>query len=331
MKRVLLTAVLLFARAATSVADSAAAPAAQVRVTPREGHISVARADLFFREIGRGEPIIVLHGGPDFDHSYLLPDMDRLSDSYRLIYYDQRGRGRSADGVKPEDVTLESEIGDLDAVRQHFKLHSATILGHSWGAVLALEYAIRHPDRVSRLILMNPAPASKDDFMLLRKDRLEKRADALEKMKAIAATAAYEEGDPDAVAAYYRIHFSAALERPEHLDRLMATMRASFTKEGILKARAVEDRLMDDTWLAKERDYDLLPKLRSLNIPALVIYGDHEFIPEECAAHIARAIPDARYVTLKQCGHFSYLECPDAVRKDIDDFFKGSNAPARPH
>jgi proline iminopeptidase len=56
----------------------------------------------------------VLHGGPDFDHSYLLPDLDRLSDSFRLIYYDQRGRGRSADGVRAEDVTLASDIADLD-------------------------------------------------------------------------------------------------------------------------------------------------------------------------------------------------------------------------
>jgi pimeloyl-ACP methyl ester carboxylesterase len=63
---------------------------------------------------GGASRIIILHGGPDYDHTYLLPDLDRLSDSFRLIYYDQRGRGKSADNVQPEDVSIESEIEDID-------------------------------------------------------------------------------------------------------------------------------------------------------------------------------------------------------------------------
>jgi len=62
--------------------------------------------------------------------------------------------------VNPDDVTLASDVDDIDAVRQHFQLESPTLLGHSWGTVLALEYALRYPTRVSRLVLMNPAPAS---------------------------------------------------------------------------------------------------------------------------------------------------------------------------
>src|SRR3954468_8985305 len=113
----------------------------------QETRIPVGNTSLYSREIGRGQPIIVLHGGPDFDHRYLLPDLDRLADAFRLIYYDQRGRGRSADEVLPDDVTLTSDVDDLDQVRQHFSLESAALLGHSWGAVLALEYALRHPRR----------------------------------------------------------------------------------------------------------------------------------------------------------------------------------------
>jgi proline iminopeptidase len=125
---------------------------------PREARIPAGNASLYAREMGRGQPLIVLHGGPDFDHAYLLPDLDRLANEYRLIYYDQRGRGRSIEGVRAEDVTLASDIDDVDRVRQHFHLTSTALLGHSWGAVLALEYALRHPTRVSHMILMNPAP-----------------------------------------------------------------------------------------------------------------------------------------------------------------------------
>lgn len=141
---------------------------------PRETRVPVGDVSLYSRDIGRGQAIIVLHGGPDFDHSYLLPDLDRLADAHRLIYYDQRGRGKSADRVKPEDVTLASDVDDLDKVRQHFQLQSPALLGHSWGAVLALEYALRHPTRVSHLILMNPAPASARDLAVFRKVYLEK-------------------------------------------------------------------------------------------------------------------------------------------------------------
>src|SRR5688572_22609042 len=137
----------------------------------REGYIPVEKAGLYYREIGQGQPIIVLHGGPSFDHNYLLPDMDRLSDSFRLIYYDQRGRGKSAGNVKPEDVTIESEIEDMESLRDYFQLASVALLGHSWGALLAMEYALRHPERVSHLILMNTAPASHDDFKLFRQER----------------------------------------------------------------------------------------------------------------------------------------------------------------
>lgn len=287
--------------------------------TPRESLVPVGGAQLYAREIGKGTSVIVLHGGPDFDQSYLLPELDRLSDAFHLIYYDQRGRGRSAVGVKPEDVTLDSDIADMEKVRRYFKLDSVVLLGHSWGTVLALEYAVRYPQQVSRMILMNPAPASADDYKQLRKEWLETRPDETERRKAIVASAAYQEGDPEAVTAYYRIHFKPAFARTEDYEKFMTRLRASFTKEGILKARAVEARLMKDTWSKPE--YNLLLELKNLKIPTLVIYSDHDFIPAGTAEHIAEAIPNARMVTLKNCGHFPYLECPDALRQQINAFF----------
>jgi proline iminopeptidase len=300
----------------------------QQGATVRESRVDVGGAELYAREVGKGAPIIVLHGGPDFDQSYLLPEMDRLSDSHRLIYYDQRGRGKSASNVRPEDVTLASDIADLEKVRQSFHLESVTLLGHSWGTVIALEYALKYPERVSHLILMNPGPASREDYLQLRKDWLEKWPDAMAQRKAIAETAAYKEGDPEAVTAYYRIHFKPALTRPEDYEKLIVRMRASFSKEGVLKARAVEDRLMQDTWASPE--FDLLPKLKTLKIPTLVLSGDHEFIPAATAEHIAQVIPNARLVILKGCGHFTFMECPAETHGQIDAFFAGTSKSAKP-
>ncbi|HEX6046882.1 MAG TPA: alpha/beta fold hydrolase [Pyrinomonadaceae bacterium] len=288
-----------------------------------ESQLKVGNTALYVRVIGKGQPVIVLHGGPDFDHSYFLPDLDKLRDKFRLIYYDQRGRGRSADKVKPRDVTLLSDLDDLDRVRQHFRLDSAVLLGHSWGAVLALEYALRHPTRVSHLILMNPAPISAADLTAFRKVYLEKIGADMDRQRAIVASPAYQAGDPDAVAARYRIHFKPALARVEDYERLMKTMEAAFRSqggEGIVKARAVEDRLMLDTWQLP--GYDLAPKLHNVRIPTLVIAGDKDFFPLEVASHIADAIPNAKMVTMKDCGHFAFLECPGEVRTTLDDFFE---------
>lgn len=332
MKGTFIFAVFALACATWQFPGRTAAAERKRNAVPRESRIPVGNAELYSREIGQGTAIIILHGGPDFDHSYLLPELDRLSDSYHLIYYDQRGRGRSADGVKPEDVTLASDIADIEKVRQYYHLDSVVLLGHSWGTVLALEYALRYPGRVSHMILMNPAPASTDDYKQLKNDWLEKRAADMERRKAIADTAAYKQADPEAVVAYYRIHFKPALARSEDYEKLISRMQSAFIqqgKEGILKARAVESRLMSETWSAPE--YNLLPRLKSVRIPTLVITADHEFIPISTAEHIAQAIPNARMVTLKDCGHFSYLEAPVAVRQQIDALLHGKMKAAGPH
>lgn len=290
----------------------------------RESRILIGKSSLYLREIGRGQPIIVLHGGPDFDHRYLLPDMDRLATAYRLIYYDQRGRGRSGEHVRPEDVTLVSEIEDLDKVREYFQLESTALLGHSSGTILALEYALRHPKHVSHMILMNSAPASASDYAAFRQAYAQKLGDDLYRQQEIMDLAAYKDGEPETVTARYRLHYNHALKREEDLDRLMTTMKAAFIsqkKQGIVKAQAIEDRLMRDTWLID--DYDLMPKLGSLNIPTLVIYGKHDFVPEQVASHIASAIPNSNLVTF-DCGHFAYLECPDEVRSALKNFFQRS-------
>jgi proline iminopeptidase len=270
------------------------------------------------REVGAGSPIVVLHGGPDFDHAYLLPELDRLAESFRLVYYDQRGRGRSAEGVRAEDVSIASELADVERVRTHFELESMAVLGHSWGGVLAMEYAIRHPERVSQLILLDTAPASAGDWRLLREAFAERRppADA-EELKAISATDARRRGDLEAEAAYNRAHFRMTV-RPDLLEALVARLHPAGTPEGLLLARAIEDRLHDET--SRSAGWDLYPALRQLDVPTLLLHGEHDFIPVELAARIAAAVPGATLVVVPGCGHFTFLEEPELVVAEIAGF-----------
>jgi proline iminopeptidase len=291
--------------------------------TASEGHVRTDSARLYYRTVGEGRPIIVLHGGPDFDHHYLLPEMDRLADSFRLVYYDQRGRGRSAGEVRPGEVSIASEVEDLDDVRRHFGFDSVAVLGHSWGGVLAMEYATRHPDRVSHLILVNTAPASAEDALVLREHLLNTRpAGDVERMRALASSPRYQAGNLEAEAEYYRIHFSVALRRPERLEQVIGRLRAHFDEASVLTARAIEQRLYDETW--RSDGYDLIPRLQALDIPTVVVHGENDIVPVALAAHVAQAMPRARLAVLDECGHFAYLELPDAFYEQVASLFDGS-------
>jgi proline iminopeptidase len=287
-----------------------------------EGYLAVDHAQLYYRILGQGQPVILLHGGPSFSHTYLLPDMDRLADAFRLIYFDQRGRGKSARNVDPAGVNIQSEIDDLEALRAHWHLEQAAILGHSWGGLLAMEYAIRYPERVSHLILLNTAPASHNDCVLFEQERDGDAPDDAAKVGELESSPAYEEGDLQARAAANRVYFRATLPSPELLDQLIEQLQTGWTKEDVLKARAIGKRLWGETY--ESTGYDLLPKLTGIHIPTLILHGDYDFVPVACAAHITEAIHDARLVVLSDCGHFSYLERPDAVRKALSEFFQAS-------
>jgi proline iminopeptidase len=284
----------------------------------REGYVIVAGARLYYRELGAGPPLVILHGGPDFNHNYLLPEMDAWSSAFRLIYYDQRGRGKSSGDVRPEDVSIESDIEDLDVLRQHFGLESFNLLGHSWGGLLAMEYATRHPNHLSRLILMNAAPMSHVDLLHFRTQREALEPGNLAAKSAIAVTGKFLSGDILAEADYYRAHFRGTVRRAEDLERILRRLRSHFTPQDILKARAIEDRLYEQTWL--QPTYDLLSKARQLHAPTLVISAEHDFVPMECPKHVVEAMPHARLIVLKDCGHFAFLEKPLETLNAVRDF-----------
>ncbi|HEX2765663.1 MAG TPA: alpha/beta fold hydrolase [Candidatus Limnocylindria bacterium] len=276
--------------------------------------IPVDGAALAADVIGSGRPILVLHGGPDFDDEYLLPDLDRLADLGMLVSYAQRGRGRSYAGDGAADVSLPSEMADVDAVRRWTGHERVAVLGHSFGSLLALEYAARHPDRVSHLVLVNPAPASHADLGVLRSHLARIRTpEEQERMAALRADPGYAAGDPTIDRELHALHFRPAFADPAKRDVILGRLRRSFSADAIVAARAIESRLYEDTWL--QPTYDLLPRLADLRIPSLVIGGDHDFIPPEIAERIAAALPDAHLVALAQCGHFALLEQPEAVHR----------------
>jgi proline iminopeptidase len=107
---------------------------------------------LFVKVVGRGDPLLLMHGGPGADHTTMLP-FRRLADRFTLVFYDHRGNGRSTGA--PSSMTWENLTADADALRQRLSFERWAVLGHSFGGHVALEYALRYPDRLSHLVLLD--------------------------------------------------------------------------------------------------------------------------------------------------------------------------------
>src|SRR5436309_3206831 len=135
--------------------------------TTTETTVELNGVRLYTRRVGHGPPVVVLHGGPGAHHDYLLPQYDHLAEGGRaLLYYDQRGGGRSP-VAREVPVGWREHVADLEALRLHWALDRLTLLGYSWGGLLALLYALEHPDRIERLALVSAAPVTaawRDEF-----------------------------------------------------------------------------------------------------------------------------------------------------------------------
>ena len=124
------------------------------------GLLSLNGTELYVKTMGSGESIIVIHGGPVLEHGYLLPHLEPLSRDYRLIFFDQRLSGRSSAELDSTEVRMENFVEDIEAVRSYFGLERVHVMGHSWGGLLAMKYALEYPERLNSLVLLNSMPAS---------------------------------------------------------------------------------------------------------------------------------------------------------------------------
>ncbi len=265
----------------------------------------VGEVALFERRVGDGAPVVVLHGGPGAHHDYLLPGFDSLVTGRELIYYDQRGGGRSPVG-REVPVGWREHVADLDALRATWGLPRLTLAGYSWGGLLALLYALEHPERVERLALVSPAPAwraARDTF----EQRFEARttAPALQDARRALRESGLRERDPAAHAARL---FELAVAGYFH-DPARATSLTPFR---------VTERTRAEVW-ASLGDFDLRPALRGLALPALVLHGDDDPIPIEASREVAACL-GAAFHPVPDCGHVPYVEAPDAFHRVMDAF-----------
>jgi pimeloyl-ACP methyl ester carboxylesterase len=221
------------------------------------------------------------------------PDLDAWADAYEVVSYDQRGRGRSTVGVDPDDVTLATDVDDLHALCARLRLR-ARAARPFLGRGPALAAALAQPDRVASLVLVNPAPVSARNAEVFAR-RCASGSGRMRAGSALVGERGAARGDPATVAARYRLHFGSVLPRPGDRDVLLGRLAAAFAGQGgagVRTARAVEDRLLAET---RERPaFDVLPRLRGLATPALVVTGRDDIVPVEGGGPGRRGAPARR-------------------------------------
>jgi proline iminopeptidase len=279
----------------------------------REGIVDTPGSQLFYRTAGNGKPLVILHGGIGLSQGYLLPYMLQLANSSFVILYDQRACGDSTGEINLTTMTIENFVKDLDAIRKAFHYEKISILGHSWGGFVAMNYAIAHPNHVEKLIVSNSMPVSSDDMALFAKEWNQRIAPYQAKLDSIKVSKEFEMGDPDVVERYFQMFFRPCFFRPENV----ALLNVRMTPIAAIHSVQVYE-CFQKTLFAKH--FDLHPLLKKLQLPTLVIHGDSEQIPAITAENIHESIPHSKYELLKHCGHFPYIEAPEEYFELITTF-----------
>ena len=277
---------------------------------------------LYYRKLGHGKDFVMfLHGGPGLsinDGGYI---MEPLGTKHTLIMYDQRGGGRSDLLTDhPELLTLENDIRDLEAIRQHFGIDKMALVGLSWGSGLAAHYAAAHPERVSRIVFLDPMPitikyaqerGAKLNSLLSPQDasrmkEIEKEADGAddEKIKSICRE-------------QMRISSKSYLVDPKRYDQSpwdLCDESAAAIRNVAVVFKAVVTPL---------GDFDFRPVIAKLNMPALVIEGDKTNVPLDATREWAKKPADARLDLVPNAGHATFVDRPEAVLEEIETFLAG--------
>jgi len=281
----------------------------------KDHYITIDGAQIFVRIVGQGEPLLILHGGPGMSHDYLAPQfIGELSGDFQLIFFDQRASGRSSGVQDTARLTMNQFVRDIELLRNELKLKQVNLLGHSFGGLLAMYYAVTYPDHVKRLLLIDTSPASWEmNFPFYRKALQERQTkedqDEMARLKQMENFAT----SPLLLDKYLKIAFHPYFVKPKLSEQLTLGIDTRW----IVNFNITNDRVWNN--LGKYDIHDQLTKIKS---PTLVLHGDQSIIDPEGAKMIAAKISGATLVILKNVGHFPYVEDPTGFTSAVKSFMK---------
>lgn len=270
-------------------------------------------ANLYITEFGKGDPVVLLHGGWGAEHSYLLDACQGLEDHYRFVLYDQRGSLRSP---CPEDqISVEKHIEDLDKVRKELGLERMTLIGHSMGTFLAMSYLEKYPQRVKDLILLGALPArtpvnDSDKALAAEQKKATKEFFDRPEIEVELKKQGLDKNDEDKTAKEithsWRIRFAGV--NLYHVERwpMMKGGRVFYNS----KAGQAAGKTTPESW-------DFTKPFGDHPYPISIILGDHDYVDMGGRKHksVIGDIPNVELVLIENAGHAAWIDQPEKFRK----------------
>ena len=277
-------------------------------------------ARLWVATSGNGPPVVLAHGGPGIADN-LEPVAEMLQDLAMVHRFDQRGAGRS-EHAGP--YSIAQSVADLEAIRTHFGHERWVVLGHSWGANLAVLYGQRHPERVTAIIYLCGIglewwPTHREQHKRAQRERL--GPEMAERLRVLAA----RERDHDEQREYARLYLQT-----EFIDRRRAPKLAAMVQ--VNDNRYAGNSAAHHAINAELKTLALAPQqaeCRKIRAPVLVVdcHGDPR--PDVANDSLVACLPNVRRASLENCGHFPWLENPQALRGLLRSFMADVRRPSR--
>lgn len=275
--------------------------------------VDIGGTKLWVETEGAGEPLLLLAGGPASSHLTFHPYFSALADRFQVIYVDYRGRGKSERPREWTEITFEQDVADVERLRRALGLERLNVYGFSYGGMVAMGYALSHPERVGRLILANtvhsPEMWQKNHENINREieNQYPEVWDRILELRARGVRSTAPE-----VQDLYRVH--GPLVRfydPANAAKLLS-------EPGAKNAELYPVFAGDDVefFIGGEvaRLPDFRPRLKELAMPLLILAGrwDRALYPR-CQREFQQYAPQAEFVWMERSGSFSHIEEPEAV------------------
>ncbi len=298
---------LLIRLSAAVILCSVCANSAAAQTAPT-GIVHTAEVDLAYEVIGHDltrPPVVAVNGGPGLTHAYMVQNdlWKRLSEHRKIVFYDQRGNGRSTRMAPNAPQTLEAQVADLEALRVALRAEKIDLVGDSFGGLIVLAYTIAHPDHVRRLIVSDGLPGWKTIVHPLPDIFPDLEAQQNARTKGLPET---KEAEDDG----FRVHIRECFYSPEKADRYLA----AFHDMGL-------NASVNEQVSAATQDVDLSPDLQTIKVPTLILTGRFDVnVAPITAWRMAHAIPGAQLHIFEHSGHLPSYEEPDEYLQTVTKF-----------
>src|SRR6516162_8896596 len=297
----------------SSAVKGPAANAAPINYPIQEGFVDARGVLIYYMIVGRGAPLLIVHGGPGASHDYFLPYLLPLARQNRVIFIDERGSGKSEKLEDPKGYTVENMVEDIEAVRQGLALGKINLLGHSYGGVLAQAYALKYPNNLTHLILASTFPSTKqmNEIFVRMKEKmspdLRERIDAMEKKGLFGQGPDYRKNrytDEYMIAAWGEGYFPYVYRnRPDPNNDPVQNGVMSW--DLYREMWGSDGEFVIDGNLKSVEYVDLLPKI---HVPTLILVGDHDECDPLLSEEMHEKISGSQIVIFPQSGHMTFVD-----------------------